>query len=142
GEQPAGIGLLQIGERKSLEHRLLAMPYRFFLKSDLSGKITGPNGTKVNGPFHNDNPTDVSLALDVLVSKQLLTAGEYIQKTKTARSKSYGKCSVKDDPAIISYLKLIGTDADGYRRSLKSLPVKPVNAILLPDGEAFAAANA
>ncbi|CAF4616206.1 unnamed protein product, partial [Didymodactylos carnosus] len=31
GEQPAGIGLLQIGERKSLEHRLLAMPYRFFL---------------------------------------------------------------------------------------------------------------
>ncbi|CAF4524734.1 unnamed protein product [Didymodactylos carnosus] len=82
GEQPARIGLLQIGERKSLEHRLLAMPYRFFLKSDLSGKITGPNGTEVNGPFHNDNPTNVSLALDVLVSKQLLSAGEYIQKGK------------------------------------------------------------
>ncbi|CAF4441676.1 unnamed protein product, partial [Didymodactylos carnosus] len=142
GEQPAGIGLLQIGERKSLEHRLLAMPYRFFLKSDLFGKISGPNGTKVNDPFHNDNPTDVSLALDILVSKQLLSAGEYLRKTKAALNKPYGKCLVKDNPAITSYLKSIGIDADGYRRSLNSLPVKPVNAILLPGGEAFVAADA
>ncbi|CAF1527250.1 unnamed protein product, partial [Didymodactylos carnosus] len=45
-------------------------------------------------------------------------------------------------PSGLGKDRLRDADADGYCRSLKSLPIKPLNAILFPDGEVFVAANA
>jgi hypothetical protein len=108
-----------IGEKLSIEKRILQLPFQFFLRADLTQPTTDDHGRKSNGPFHHVDGNQLNRMLDKLVEQKLLKTGSFLTRPKARPALSYMKNPIPNDPKeneyFVKYLRDYKIDVNEYK---------------------------